>query len=113
MLFSVLWFKKRGFPANDLFKFCLILYFIFFVFFFDPWPLFTLQTFQACLAFSRAVNHAALSSSEAFIPSFLLMFYLLKVPDLCPFIDASLHAFFSTVKQVSSRRHNTESKQDI
>lgn len=113
MLFSVLSFKKEVFLLmiylNSVWYYASSAC----AFFFDLRPLFTLQTFHACLAFSRAVNHTALSSSGAFIPSFLLMFYLLKVPDLCPFIDASLHAFFSIVKQVSWRWRNTESKQDI
>lgn len=100
-LFCILWFKKEIFLLmiylNSVWYYASSV----FVFFFDLRPLFTLQIFHACLAFSRVVNHAALSSSEPFIPSLLLMFYLLKVPDLCPFIDASLHAFFSVVKQVS------------
>lgn len=101
--------QERGLTANDLnsvwYYASSVLIFFFFSFFllsfFDLRPLFTLQTFHACLAFSRAVNHAALSSSEPFILSLLLMFYLLKAPDLCPFIDVSLRAFFSIVKQVS------------
>lgn len=103
--------QERGFTDNYLnsdwyyessvlgaFFLCL---FVLLLFFFNLRPLFTLQTFHACLAFPRAVNHTALSSSQPFIPSLLLMFYLLKAPDLCPFTDVSLRAFFSIVKQVS------------
>jgi len=105
--------QEIGFPANDLFNFCLILCFICFGVFFDPRPLFTLQTFHACLAFSKAVNHAALSSSEAVIPSFLLMFYLLKVPDLCSLYWCLiaclfLHSqtgFFKTARHRVKARH--------
>lgn len=95
--------QESSFTTNDFNSvwYCASFVFIFIYFFFNLRPLFTLQTFHACLAFSRAVNHAALSSSEPFIPSLLLMFYLLKAPDLCPFIDVSLRAFFSIVKQVS------------
>lgn len=85
-----------------------------FVFFFDLRPLFTLQIFHACLAFSRVVNHAALSSSfiDVLPPQGTWSLSLYWCLIACLFLRSQT-GFLKTVQHRVKARHLSNTEKDI